>query len=113
MIGEFSAPWSSFLIIVSDDALKKKRQAIEHLLQIMNAECIAFKQENHSAIQLRKKFDMSIPEARQWLKHTQWNYNFEAEHASLNNAKQALAIVGKCDEQLKIERLCAPWLKLI
>lgn len=112
LIGEFSAPWSSFLIIVSDEALKKKREAVEQLLQIMNVECIAFKQENHSAIQLRKKFDMTIPEARQWLRHTQWNYDFHVEAASLHNAKQALALIGKCDEKLKIEKLCAPWMSL-
>jgi hypothetical protein len=46
LIGEFSAPWSSFLIIVSDEAMQKKRDAVLELLSIMNGECIAFKQDN-------------------------------------------------------------------
>jgi len=112
LIGEFSAPWSSFLIIVSDEAMKKKREVIEQLLQIMNVECIAFKQENYSAIQLRKKFDMTIPEARAWLRSTQWNYDFNVDEASLMNAKKALQLIGKCDEHLKIEKMCAPWINL-
>lgn len=113
MIGDFSAPWSSFLIIVSDEALKKKDASIQTLLQIMNLECIAFKQDNHSAIQLSKKFDMSLPEARNWLKQTQWNYDFRVDEASLMHARTALTTIGKCDEKLKINRLIAPWLNLL
>lgn len=112
LIGEFSAPWSSFLIIVSDEAMQKKRDAVLELLSIMNSECIAFKQDNNSAIQLSKRFDMALPEARKWLGNTQWNYDFRVTRESLENAKEALCSIGKCNNNFNIETLCASWMQI-
>jgi hypothetical protein len=112
LIGEFSAPWSSFLIIVSNESLEQKRDSILKLLEIINMECISFKQDNHSAIQLSKRFDMTLPEARSWLQNTQWNYGFDVSASSLHNAKNALHSIQKCDAMLDLEKLCAPWIHL-
>lgn len=112
-VGEFSAPWSSFLLVVSEDSLRTKRDAILRLLKLMNLECIAFKQDNHSAIALSKRFDMTLPEARKWLADTQWNYDFSVERSSLQNAQRALNTIDLCDETLNIEELVAPWITII
>jgi sulfonate transport system substrate-binding protein len=112
LMGEFSAPWSSFLIIVSEEAIHRKKEAVLKLLELMNAECISFKQDNHSSIHLSKRFDMSLPEARSWLKTTQWNYNYNVPETSLEHAKNALASVGKCSHTLPIANLCANWIQL-
>jgi sulfonate transport system substrate-binding protein len=108
-VGEFSAPWSSFLIIAGNKVMREKQEAVKRLLEIMNVECITFKQDVHSAIHLSKRFDMTLPEARQWLQHTQWNYNFEVSSVSLENAKSALVSVNKCLPTLELRKLCAPW----
>jgi len=110
-VGEFSAPWSSFLIIVSNKAMREKEDAVKQLLQIMNGECIAFKQDMHSAIHLSKRFDMTLPEARQWLQNTQWNYNFDISLTSLEKAKKALVSVNKCNTNLQLHELCASWIQ--
>lgn len=111
-VGEFSAPWSSFLIIVSNKAIREKTEAVKQLLEIMNGECIAFKQDIHSPIHLSKRFDMTLPEARKWLQHTQWNYNFQVSSESLENAMSALLSVNKCNSSLQLRTLCAPWIKI-
>lgn len=113
LVGEFSAPWSSFLIIASDQVIKQKAEIVQKLLRMMNAECIAFKQDNSSVIHLRKKFDMSMTEARNWLRNTQWNYDYNVESISLENAKAALASINMCQPNLRTDALCAPWLKII
>jgi ABC-type nitrate/sulfonate/bicarbonate transport system substrate-binding protein len=113
LIGEFSAPWSSFLIICSDQVLKQKAEAVQKLLTMMNAECISFKQDNSSVVHLRKRFDMTMTEARNWLRDTQWNYDYRVEKRSLENAKSALLSVNMCNAKLSAEKLCAPWIKLI
>jgi sulfonate transport system substrate-binding protein len=113
LVGEFSAPWSSFLIIASDHVIKQKAEIVQKLLRMMNAECIAFKQDNSSVIHLRKKFDMSMTEARNWLRNTQWNYDYNVESISLENAKAALASINMCQTNLRTDALCAPWLKII
>jgi|694.fasta_scaffold02231_14 sulfonate transport system substrate-binding protein len=112
LIGEFSAPWSSFLIICSDHVLKQKADLVQKLLTVMNAECISFKQDNSSVIHLKKKFDMTMTEARHWLRDTQWNYDYKVEKQSLENAKSALFSVNMCSKNLKVDKYCAPWLKL-
>jgi sulfonate transport system substrate-binding protein len=113
LIGEFSAPWSSFLIICSEQVLKQKAELVQKLLQVMNVECISFKQDNSSVVHLKKRFDMTMTEARNWLRDTQWNYDYRLEQQSLENAKSALSSVSMCSSQLKTEKLCAPWIKLI
>ena len=111
-VGEFSAPWSSFLIIAGNKVMREKEQAVKRLLEIMNGECITFKQDVHSAIHLSKRFDMTLPEAHNWLQHTQWNYNFEVSRTSLENDKSALVSVNKCNPALKLSELCAPWIQI-
>lgn len=111
-VGEFSAPWSSFLLVVSEESLKQKQDAILRLLKLMNLECIAFKQDNHSAIALSKRFDMSLPESRKWLADTQWNYDFTVSRRSLENTRRALMTVELCNEELQIDRLIAPWMTI-
>jgi sulfonate transport system substrate-binding protein len=113
LIGEFSAPWSSFLIIASDAVIKSKPEVVQRLLKVMNAELISFKQDNSSVIHIRKKFDMSMTEARNWIKNTQWNYDYNMEEQSLINSRDALSSIAMCNAKLKVEKLCAPWLKMI
>jgi sulfonate transport system substrate-binding protein len=113
LVGEFSAPWSGFLVIVSEQVIKTRSEDVQKLMSIMNAECISFKQHNSSAVHLRKKFDMSLPEARTWLRNTQWNYDYHIDAQSLLNARNALASVAMCNDKLRVEKLCAPWLKII
>ena len=112
LVGEFSAPWSSFMIIVSNEAIKTKKESVLKLLEIINEECITFKQDTSSPIHISKRFDMSLPEARRWLQETQWNYNFNITSASLINARASLSMVGKCDPHIPFEKLCAPWIHL-
>jgi sulfonate transport system substrate-binding protein len=112
LVGEFSAPWSSFLIVVSEQALATKSVKIQTMLQVMNAECISFKQDNASAIYLGKRFDMSLAEARQWLRTTQWNYDYRLNLDYLNNARGALATSNLCAADLDLAKLCAPWVVL-
>jgi ABC-type nitrate/sulfonate/bicarbonate transport system substrate-binding protein len=111
-VGEFSAPWSSFLLVVSEASLRTKKDTILRLLKLMNLECIAFKQDNHSAIALSKRFDMSLPEARKWLAETQWNYDFSVDRRSLENARRALMTINLCNESLQIDQLMAPWMTI-
>jgi sulfonate transport system substrate-binding protein len=111
-VGEFSAPWSSFLIVAGQHAMREKQDALKQMLQIMNGECITFKQDMHSPIHLSKRFDMSIPEARHWLQNTQWNYNFDVSLTSLENAKSALVSVNKCNPDLELRELCASWIQI-
>ncbi|MFM7310811.1 MAG: hypothetical protein ACKOZY_09395, partial [Flavobacteriales bacterium] len=111
-LGEFAAPWSSFLIIATERALKEKGDTILQLLKIMNEECIRFKQENSSVVQIAKRFDMSLPEARTWIHDTQWNFDFSIRKQDLQEAIQALNAVGLLNDDFNAQQLCADWMNV-
>ena len=112
-IGTFSAPWSSFLVVASKQALRLKAGAIKRTLDIMNAECVRFKKAPESVHQLTQRFQMNAEEARQWLEDTQWNQNYYAELELLVNSRNALTRVNACSKSLRVEHLCHDWITLI
>lgn len=111
-IGDFKAPWSSFLIVATQQALESKSEAIVRVLNTMNAYLARTIDEEHILHLLARRFAMSDNEAVQWLKETKWNFNFEADLELLVNARNALTRIGACDKSLRVENLCAPWIQL-
>lgn len=106
MIGEFNAPWSSFLIVASNTALQHKRHAIHTILNLMNEECKAFVQSSQTIPLLQQRFRMSETDARDWLQATVWSADFTVRKQSLQNAQQALIKTGCITGDLEIEKLC-------
>lgn len=110
-IGEFSAPWSGFLIVASHEALRKKEKQIKAMLDTMIPACIAFKEDPMTTHHLSRRFEMTESEAAKWLSNTRWNndYNFDSE--SLENAKEALKGIGIETSGIRISDCLAQWLK--
>jgi len=112
LIGEFSAPWSGFLVVASQQAIHRKAWSIRAMLDIINARCKAFPTEDAAADALFRRFHMTPAEARQWLSTTKWNSNYDIPLAHLERSRDALAGVGKCNPTLNLENCCAEWMSL-
>jgi hypothetical protein len=56
---------------------------------------------------------MNEKEASAWLEDTIWNNGYDVEWNSLVNAKNALAKIGFCREDLDLQSYLAPWVKAI
>ena len=80
---------------------------------MMIPECIDFKQNPQSIRKLTSRFDMNEKEASAWLEDTIWNNGYEVEWNSLVNAKNALAKIGFCRENLDLKSYLAPWVKAV
>lgn len=102
MIGEFSAPWSGFLIVANKKALSEKADAILSALHIMNKACVNFKTNVHAFEALRKRFGMSDADIKNWLNQTVWNSDYTMKRNSLQNAANALQ---RIDGDFKIDSL--------
>lgn len=113
MIGEFSAPWSGFLIVASDIALTKKEKYIQQVLSIINDTSAAFTQSSNSVNVLMERFNMSQEDATAWLQATVWSSDFSIRVSGLENAKNALLKVGKVLPGLDVSGLCHSSIKLI
>lgn len=112
MIGEFNAPWSSFLIVASDSALQHKQAAIRTVLNIINEESMLFVRSAQTISLLQQRFSMSETDARKWLQATVWSADFSVRKQSLTNAHQALIKTGCITGDLKVEELCAETVQL-
>jgi sulfonate transport system substrate-binding protein len=112
LIGEFSAPWSSFLIVASEMALQRKSWSIRAVLDIMNARCRSFPSDKTALDTLIHSFHMTPDEGRKWLGDTRWNANYEMPASQLESARSALAGVGKCESSLELGACVAPWFSL-
>ena len=106
MIGEFSAPWSSFLIVASDDALANKREAINKALEVINEQSAQFVSSPETVPLLQQRFKLSEADAYTWLLSTVWSADYSVRLRGLENAKQALMKTGSVNADLNIEDLC-------
>lgn len=109
-IGEFSAPWSSFLIVASEKALETKSNYIQLVLDTMLEQCQRFKSNPQSVFELTNRFSMTRPEAETWLGRTQWNQGYSVNMSELEKAKNELSKIGMCNPQLDLDQTIAPWL---
>ncbi len=112
MIGEFSAPWSSFLIVANKHSFESKKPAILDCLNVLDEACADFKTNPQTIIELINRFDMSEQDSRIWLDQTIWKNSDDISLKSLENAKSALL---KIDENMQLpsfQHLVAPHLNL-
>ena len=113
MIGEFSAPWSSMLIIASEQALQNKREAILKVLSVINEESFQFVSSPGSIRLLQERFRLSQTDAATWLHSTVWSSDYAIRIQGLENAKQALLKIGGVNADLKVAELCDESLMLL
>lgn len=106
LIGEFSAPWSGFLIVASDKAMQEKSAEIYRCLQGINEASAAFRQDLYGPMELRKRFRMSPADITAWMQATVWNKDYSIRRHGLENAIAALSKISSASFVLKIEDLC-------
>ena len=106
LIGEFSAPWSSFLIVATEKSLAEKRDDIHKTLSLINTESADFKNSVYAPIELQKRFGMSNQDIISWMGSTVWNTDFTIRKRGLENAIEALSKINHQPLQLDIKKLC-------
>lgn len=112
LIGEFSAPWSSFLIVATDKALAEKKEEIYKALNIINMESADFKNNIYAPIELQKRFQMSSKDISSWMGATVWNTDFSIRRKGLENAVEALSKISEDEINIDINSLCDPIVSL-
>lgn len=106
LIGEFSAPWSSFLIVATEKSLSEKKDEIEKVLQIINMAGADFKKDIYTPTELQKRFQMTNTDITNWMGATVWNTDFTIRKKGLENAIEALSKISEKPLKLDIRTLC-------
>lgn len=113
LIGEFSAPWSSFLMVASKSCYQIKNNALQQLNATVNEQAKLFISSSDSVSLLMQRFNMSENDAETWLKSTVWNTTNTIRKSSLLNAANALYHAGIIASVPDINALCAKEVILI
>ena len=106
LIGEFSAPWSSFLIVATEKSLSEKQEPIHTTLKLINEASMSFKTDNSAPLELEKRFSLSTSDVSSWLGSTVWNTDFTIRRKGLENAIVALSKINSMPVDLDIRHLC-------
>lgn len=106
LIGEFSAPWSSFLITASDKAMAEHKQAIHIAMEVINDASIRFKNDKSAPAELKKRFALNTKDVSKWLGATVWNTDFSIRKKGLDNAIEALNKIRPTPVLIDMDVLC-------
>lgn len=90
-------PWPSFVIVATDDLIKKQPQVIDQVLQIINAKTIDFKEIPAINETIANRFNQKTTDIDQWISRTQWSQQ-PITNEMLNNIQNQLlkfAIIDK------------------
>lgn len=112
-IGEFSAPWSSFLIVANRKSYETKKELVLQTISLMEQQCKKFVVNKNTIGELQARFSMSATDAQTWLLQTIWNTKPTIRKQGLLNAASALQKISTDFLQLpKLENLVADNLEL-
>ncbi|MEN9334956.1 MAG: hypothetical protein RLY35_2136 [Bacteroidota bacterium] len=113
-IGEFHAPWSSFLVVASDACIAQHGEKLLELLKIIEAQVKLFLHDPQTPKEIQQKFQLSEPNAKIWLSEQHWHHNQNTlSKSELENAIHALESVGMDMSHIQLKNLYAPWIHLI
>jgi hypothetical protein len=112
-VGEFHAPWSSFLIVASDRCIETQAEQLKALLDIIENQVTCFLADSETPAEIHQQFKLSEQNAKIWLSEQQWHHHQNTlSKSELENAMQALNRVGINMSQIHLEDLYAPWIHL-
>jgi hypothetical protein len=111
-VGEFSAPWSGFLVVATQSCIDQNSHILLKIIEMIQEQVKLFIADDQSPSIIEKKFHLNIVEAKEWIGQQRWNLNHDISRLGLQNAHAALTQIGIDMSQVRLEDLCAPWLNL-
>ncbi len=111
-VGEFSAPWSGFLVVATQACIDKNSQILLNIIEMIQRQVQLFINDPLSPNVIEKKFHLNVEEAKNWIHQQKWNLNHDISELGLQNAHSALSRIDIDMSQVQLKNLCAPWLNL-
>jgi hypothetical protein len=111
-VGEFSAPWSGFLVVARQACIEQYGKELQQIISIIQKQVKLFIEDPLSPKNIERKFHLDIEEAAHWIAEQRWNLTNDISKQGLLNALSALSSIGMDTSEINIEKLCAPWLTL-
>ncbi len=107
-IGEFSAPWSSFLIAGNPEFIKQHKSSLKTMIEIVDNISGNASTDPYFKEQVQQRFHLTVEETEEWLSAVQWNQGVGLSDLSLNEAIQSLQQTGVLVKPLDPESFLLP-----
>lgn len=112
-IGEFNAPWSSFLIVASERCISEHSNELMMMLDIIEDQVNIFLKDKNTPFEISKQFQLSEQNAAEWLSEQKWHHNKNIIHQNeIEHALHSLQRVGINMKHVQLKDLFAPWIKI-
>jgi ABC-type nitrate/sulfonate/bicarbonate transport system substrate-binding protein len=111
-VGEFSAPWSGFLVVATQSCIHQNSDILQKIIDMIQKQVKLFIADDQSPSIIEKKFHLNIDEAKEWIGQQKWNLNHDISKLGLQNAHTALTQIGIDMSKVNLSDMCAPWLCL-
>lgn len=112
-IGEFNAPWSSFLVVASERCINTYPHELLDMLDIIEDQVKIFLADSHTPLEISKQFQLSEQNASEWLSEQKWHHNQNIiDKNEIERALQSLQRVGIDMDNVPLKDLFAPWINI-
>lgn len=88
-IGDCPTPWPCFVIVVREDFLKKHKNSVSQILEIINQTTLTFKNIPSIDLELASRFNQKVEDISEWLSITDWSQS-QISNEMLNNVQNEL-----------------------
>ena len=73
LVGECPTPWPCFVIAVRNEVLEDDPEAVQSILNIINANTLSFKESPEIDLMISNRYQQRLEDVRQWLSLTEWS----------------------------------------
>ena len=98
-LGEIPTPWPSFCIVANNTVIEENRDALIEILETIATYTYKFKQNTLESIDyISSYFDFSIPDMKEWIIGTDWNYYLDKPELKLDRVISFLKEMSLVDQ---------------
>jgi sulfonate transport system substrate-binding protein len=104
--GECPTPWPCFVLVVSEEAMKEKKDAVQKVLEIVRKSCRELKEHPQAVSMLAQRYQLKPEDAATWFRDVQWAPDNSIETGMLEQVMQTLHQLGLIEQVQEPTFLC-------
>jgi ABC-type nitrate/sulfonate/bicarbonate transport system substrate-binding protein len=82
-VGIRETAWPAFVVVVREPLIKNHRDIVTRLLGTINNQCQQLMDDPQATSTISKRYELSLPETKEWFSKTTWNVDFERPTSSI------------------------------
>ncbi len=105
-VGECPTPWPCFVVVVSNEALQTKKDAVQKVLAIVRKSCQELKNHPQAVSMVAGRYELKPEDAATWFRDVQWASDNRVGTAMLQKVMDTLQQLGLIEQKQAPESLC-------